>query len=244
VTGQPEGRQEMSEQYVVCAPTHAEARRLRRGLDAGIVRRTGVGRSRSEQAARSAELGTAAGIAVAGIAGGLSPELRPGDVVVATEVRGSGEESAVACPSAPLLAGALARTDALQRAGSTVHIGPVVSADHLVTGSSRAELRATVALAVDMESAWLLAQPTNGSPPANGRHELRPQGGATVPSPAACVRVIADPADERLLRATTLAHLRTALRTLGLVVPALNAWGSALRTSRRVLLASPRSFCA
>ncbi|MEQ7127354.1 4-hydroxy-3-methylbut-2-enyl diphosphate reductase [Actinopolymorpha sp. B11F2] len=227
----------MPRQYVVCAPTHAEARRLRRGLGA-VVRRTGVGRSRSEQAAGSADLRSAAGIAVAGIAGALSPDLRPGDVVVATEVRDGADGAVVSCPSAPLLAGALERTHELRRAGSAVHTGPVVSAHHVVSGSSRADLRATGALAVDMESAWLLSHPTDM---LRERHVLE---GTPRPSPTACVRVIADPAEERLLRPATLGHLRTALRALGLVVPALDAWGSALRPSRRVLLASPRSFCA
>ncbi|MGH3486775.1 MAG: 4-hydroxy-3-methylbut-2-enyl diphosphate reductase [Actinopolymorphaceae bacterium] len=226
----------MPRQYVVYAPTHAEARRLRRGLPglrglgSGVVRRTGVGRSRSERVARSGDLRAAdgsavAGIAVAGIAGGLAPDLRPGDVVVATEVRDGERGPVVACPSAPLLAAALRGTDALRRLGAAVHTGPVVSADHLVTGTERADLHRTGALAVDMESAWLLSHP-----------------GPTAAT--ACVRVIADPAGGRLLRPATLGHLRTALRTLGAVTPALDSWGAALRPSRRVLLASPRSFCA
>ena len=214
----------MSQPYVLCAPTYVEARSLRRGArrssgDASAVRvrRTGVGRTRSERAARSGDLDASAAVAVAGIAGGLRPDLRPGDVVVATEVRGAAVP--VPCPGADLLAGAL------RRSGLRVQAGPVASVDHVVTGRERAALGATGALAVDMESAFLLA-------------------GRTAPErPVACIRVVADPATQGLLRPSTLGHLRAAVRTLGSVAPVLDAWGAALGR-RRVLLASPRSFCA
>ncbi|WP_020574849.1 4-hydroxy-3-methylbut-2-enyl diphosphate reductase [Actinopolymorpha alba] len=207
--------------YLVCAPTHLEARSLRRGLGPAVVRRTGAGRRRSEAAATSTELLAAGAVAVAGIAGALDPELAPGDVVVATEVRRHGErgtDRVIPCPSAPLLAAAL------RRSGQRVVTGPVVSTDHLVTGQERAELHRTGALAVDMESAWLLGPSADGGTPA-------------------CVRVIADPATRPILRPATVGHLRTALRTLATISPALAYWGGAVRP-RRVLLASPRSFCA
>ncbi len=208
----------MAPAYVVCAPMVVEARSLRAGrrdgLPAGVVRRTGVGRVRSERAARSADLRDASAVAVAGVAGGLRPDLLPGDVVVATEVRGAGPP--VHCASAPLLA------SALRRAGLPVHSGPVVSTDHLVDGTERQQLADAGALAVDMESAWLLNGPAR---------------------PTACVRVIADPATQPLLHPSTLGHVRTALRTLTAVAPVLGAWGAAV-APRRVLLAAPRSFCA
>jgi 4-hydroxy-3-methylbut-2-en-1-yl diphosphate reductase len=114
----------------------------------------------------------------------------------------------------------------------------VVSTDQLVTGSSRADLHADGPLAVDMESAWLLSHP------AKALRNLHVFEETPTSSPAVCVRVIADPAAGRLLRPATLGHLRTALRALAAVGPALDSWGAALRPSRRVLLASPRSFCA
>ena len=55
--------------------------------------------------------------------------------------------------------------------------------------------------------------------------------------------MVADPAEEPLLRTATLGHLRTALRTVASVAPTLDAWGRALGP-RRLLLAAPRSFCA
>jgi 4-hydroxy-3-methylbut-2-enyl diphosphate reductase len=202
--------------YVVCAPTHAEARCLRGALPAGAVRRIGAGRRRAERAAEWPGVRDAMGIAVAGIGGALDPDLAPGDVVVATEVRGP-DGVTIPCPSAPLLVASVRRT------GARVHAGPVISADHVVTGAERQALRATGAIAVDMESAWLLA-----------RHGTRP---------TACVRVVADPANQPLLRPATIGHLGTALRGLAAVAPVLRAWGEALRP-RQVLLASPRSFCA
>ena len=72
---------------------------------------------------------------IAGVAGGLVPSVRPGDVVVAPD------------PSAPLLAGAL------RRLGLTVHIGHLQLSDHVV---SRPVDRPG-ALAVDMETNRLRA---------------------------------------------------------------------------------------
>ena len=40
--------------------------------------------------------------------------------------------------------------------GRTVHTGPLTGSDHVVRGHERAELRATGAIAVDMESAATL----------------------------------------------------------------------------------------
>ena len=47
-------------------------------------------------------------VAVVGVCGALDPSLRPGDVVVATEVRGP-EGRSIPCPRAPLLAAEVAR---------------------------------------------------------------------------------------------------------------------------------------
>jgi 4-hydroxy-3-methylbut-2-en-1-yl diphosphate reductase len=79
------------------------------------------------------------GFLVAGLAGGLAPSVRPGDLVVAPD------------PSAPMLAGEL------RRLGLTVHIGDIHTSDHVVTGTERSRLASTGALAVDMETAALRA---------------------------------------------------------------------------------------
>ena len=77
---------------------------------------------------------------VAGVGGGLSPDLAAGELVVASEVRGGG--TVAESPSAPLLAGAL------RRLGLPVRVGPVLSSPRVVKGLPGA-------LAADMESAWL-----------------------------------------------------------------------------------------
>src|SRR5213593_1699869 len=115
----------------------------------GRTRSTGAtSGSLPEQARRILE--GAGAVAVAGFCGALDPSLRPGDVVVATEVRGP--DGARPCPSAGILAAALTTM------GITARVGPLVSMDHVVSGSERERLRVeTGALAVDMESAWLAA---------------------------------------------------------------------------------------
>src|SRR5207247_1150046 len=86
-------------------------------------------------------------VAVAGVCGALSPDLKPGDVVVATEVR-TPDGAAIHCSSGPLAA-------AVRAMGIEPHLGPLVSWPHTVSGAERETLAATGAIAVDMESAWL-----------------------------------------------------------------------------------------
>ena len=139
---------------------------------------------------------------VAGVAGGLGPSVRPGDVVVAPD------------PSAPLLAGEL------RRRGLTVHIGPIHTSDHIVTGAER---RAYHAIAVDMETSHLRK--------------------AAGDRPFAAVRAISDGVGAPLWSPGTLARGVRALRTLRAAAPALRQWAEAIG-GREVLLAAPRSFCA
>jgi 4-hydroxy-3-methylbut-2-enyl diphosphate reductase len=155
-------------------------------------------------------------LVVAGFGGAVARGLTAGDVVVASEVRGP-DGTVVGCPSAALLAGAL------RGLGLTVHVGPVVTTDHVVHGAEREQLAATGALAADMESAALLAK-------ADGQ-------------PVAVVRVIVDTPERPLTRASTLSAVRRAAGTLRAIGPALSTWASAAR-GRTVLLANPRSFCA
>jgi 4-hydroxy-3-methylbut-2-en-1-yl diphosphate reductase len=201
---------------LVLAPLRVEARAVRRGAPGAEVVRAGMGARRAATAADAAGRSHAKAVAVAGFGGALDPGLRPGDVVVASEVRGP--ERVVPCPSAPILVGELGRR------GIRATLGPVVSVDRLVRGRDRERLRAGGAVAVDMESAWL-AQAAHGRP-------------------FVAIRAIADtPARElRNPFATVRGGLR-AHRSLAAVGESLGDWAAAVG-QRRVVLAAPRSFCA
>ncbi len=152
---------------------------------------------------------------IAGVAGALGPDVHPADLVVADRLRNGDAE--VALPSAPLLAGAL------RRAGLTVHVGAVESAEHVVTGAERHELAGRGSLAVDTESAFLATQ--------------------LAPEQLAVVRAIVDTADDPLLHPGTLRRGISALRSLRRAAPVLQDWLDAC-APRTILRAEPQSFCA
>jgi 4-hydroxy-3-methylbut-2-enyl diphosphate reductase len=201
---------------VVCTPLRAERLALGRRHGAAEVLRTGFGPRRSRAAARRIAAGGPRPVLVAGLAGALDAGLRPGDVVVANEVRGDGCEPVAVPTAAPLAA-------ALRRVGLHVHVGPVFSSPSVVDGARRAELARTGALAVDMESAWL--------------------AGAAAGGPFAVVRAVVDTPEAPLYRPATVVHGLTALRSLRRAAPALHEWLAATG-QRTVELAEPRSFCA
>ncbi len=219
VLASPRTRPPVVEQsgLLVCAPLRLEARAVRRGLDgtAAAVVATGYGPRRA--AARAATLGPLSfgALAVAGTGGGLTDDLAPGDLVVASEV--SDGQTVTPIPSAQLLAGEL------RRAGLRVRTGRVVTVDHLFRPGQRDRLAAGGAIAVDMESAGLIKA-------ARGR-------------PVAVLRAISDTPDRPLLRPGALGGGVAALRSLRAAGPALARWAAAAG-QRQVLLAGPRSFCA
>ena len=208
----------------VCAPLRVEASALRRGLraaripDAEVrVVRTGYGPARAAAwAAQETKDSPGPGmLAVGGVGGALSADLSVGDVVVASRV--SDGSVTIECPSAPLLAGEL------RRAGLRVKTGPVATVDRLIRQGEHAKLAATGAIAVDMESAPLLAAAAGG--------------------PAVVVRAISDTPGHPIVSPRTVSGGITALRSLRQAAPALARWAAAVGP-RQVLLASPRSFCA
>ena len=155
-------------------------------------------------------------VVVAGVAGGVDASLRPGDVVLASEVRDT-RGRIVLRGAAPLAA-------QLRRMGMRVHVGPVLSRDHMVGGArERQELAATGALAVDMESAAIAR--------------------ATIGVPTVVLRVIVDTAFRPVARLATVPAGVRALGVLRRTGPALRRWADLLGP-RQVLLAEPRSFCA
>ncbi len=213
----------------VCAPLSVEARALRRGLastdetagsagEAGAqvrVVRTGYGPARAAAAAARIAGTAPSALAVGGVAGALIDDLRVGDIVVATEVSYGG--TTVRCPSAPLLAGEL------RRAGLRASVGPIATVDRLIRSGEHAGLAAAGAIAVDMESGPLLA--------------------GAVGQPAVVLRAISDTPGRPVVSPGIVSGGLAALRSLRLAAPALARWAAAVGP-RRVLLASPRSFCA
>ncbi len=95
---------------------------------------------------------------VMGTAAGVDPGLKPGDLVVATEV--SDGSDTVALPGADLLAAEL------RRAGLRARAGKLATVPHLVKSSQRAKLAAQGYLAADMETAALLGAVGGGRPRA------------------------------------------------------------------------------
>src|SRR3954469_1060168 len=110
----------------ICVALRTEAAAVRRGTSAPVTR-VGMRATRADRA-----LGGAGPIAMLGVAGGVAPPGQIGDVVGGSGVGGDGV--AVACPAAPLLAGAL------RRAGLTVHVGPLATQPRLARGEGVAML--------------------------------------------------------------------------------------------------------
>jgi 4-hydroxy-3-methylbut-2-enyl diphosphate reductase len=137
-----------------------------------------------------------AGLLVTGTCGGLTDELTPGDLVVASELRGPGAVVQCAVPG-PL-------AEALRQTGRSVHIGPIHTATHLVDGAERAALAATGALAVDTESAVLAVL-------AGSR-------------PVLVVRAVSDTPRHPLRSARIVRNGLSALRSLRAAAPLLADW--------------------
>ncbi|WP_432105504.1 1-hydroxy-2-methyl-2-butenyl 4-diphosphate reductase [Streptomyces sp. bgisy091] len=177
------------------------------------VIRSGMGPRAAETAVREAlGLDGAGGTAVlaAGFCAGLEPGMHPGDLVVAEETRDTGGTT--------VCTGTGAMVDALVRAvpGRTVHTGPLTGSGHVVRGPERASLRATGAIAVDMESAATL------------RTAVR-----TGQRPVAAVRVVVDAPEHELVRIGTVRGGISAFRVLRAVLPAFYEWHRSLLLPRR-----------
>jgi 4-hydroxy-3-methylbut-2-enyl diphosphate reductase len=187
---------------VVLAPLWLEARAVRPGLRGATVLRSGIGPLRSQRAAYEVAQRAPAprAVAVAGVCGALDPRLVPGDVVIASELRGAGQRR--------MLESAKPLARELEARGARVHLGPILSIDHLVRSAERESLAATGAIAVDMESAWLAAL----------ADEL----------PFAVLRVVSDGPDHELWSTRVFANGIRALLALRAAAPALAAWADSL----------------
>lgn len=206
---------------LVCAALGIEARALK--TDGLRVERVGMGLRRAEE---FAQRGPAFDVlAVAGFGGATDGCLKPGDVVVADEVRRGGE--VIECPWADSVAFALERhlilepevdeapephtahgLNAAGRGTPAVLTGPVETIDHVASAQTLTRLAGRGVTTVDMESFPLVAT-------ARGR-------------PFAVVRVIVDTPDHPLVRPSTLRaglNARKRLRAIGAV---LRDWATAL----------------
>lgn len=175
--------------------------------------RTGMGPRAAERAvARALERpGTGrAAVLATGFCAGLVPGMNPGDLVVAEETRDP--RGTVPCTGSALLAEALARA----LPGRTVHTGALTGSDHVVRGQERGRLRATGAVAVDMESAATLWTAVRGGE-----------------RPVAAVRVIVDAPEHELVRIGTVRGGISAFRVLRAVLPAFYDWHRSLLLPRR-----------
>jgi 4-hydroxy-3-methylbut-2-enyl diphosphate reductase len=176
---------------IVCTPLRSERAALWRAVRAPVIR-TGMGPKRRIDAEGP--------VLVAGVAGALADWLRPGDLVVADELRSA--ERTAACHAAPLLFGAVGRL------GLRVHLGPLLSQERVGYGTHLAAAAACGALAVDTESAYLAAQ----APP-----------GQTV-----ALRAIVDTPSRPLLSPGTLWRGIAGLRALRAAAPAVDEWACAV----------------
>ena len=167
---------------VVATALRIERFALRRGLPGVPVIAVGMGVRHPSRLA----LPAGAALVVAGVAGAVVDGIAAGDLVVddldlALSLRGN---------------------------GFVAHHGVVALSDHVVGKAERTELARTGALAVDMESARLLAL-------AGDR-------------PHAVVRAIVDTPSRPLLGPATLGGGVTALRRLAAIGPVLRHWAESI----------------
>jgi 4-hydroxy-3-methylbut-2-en-1-yl diphosphate reductase len=188
----------VSRSLAVLTPLWLEARAVRPALPGAEIVRCGVGPKRAQACARAlaGRVTPDSMLAVAGVCGSLDARYVPGDVIVATELRGNGAPR--------LLESAKPLARALEALGAHVHLGPILSVDHGVRAAERESLRATGAIAVDMESAWLA--------------ELG------EPIPFAVLRVVSDSPGQELFSPRIVVNGLRALRSLRAAAPALAVW--------------------
>ncbi|MEV3919455.1 phosphorylase family protein [Actinomadura coerulea] len=183
---------------VVCAALGMEARALRRGLTRTPVVVVGYRARRADRLPAAC-----AALVVAGFGGALDERLRPGDVLVAEEIRGVGAGGmAVPCAAPRLLA------EELIRDGLSAQVGPLVTTGRVVRGAERALLAAQGARLADMESA-LVAERAG-------------------PLPVAAVRVVVDGPRHPLWHPGIVRRGLAGRRVLARIGPALERWSALL----------------
>ncbi|MGC9220683.1 MAG: 4-hydroxy-3-methylbut-2-enyl diphosphate reductase [Solirubrobacteraceae bacterium] len=205
------------QQPVLVASLRMEAHALRGAARWAEVMRCGMGEDRARAFAERGVLDGGRPLVIAGFCGALDPDLLPGDLVLATELRADGRR--VVCDDATILAGHL------RRGGLRVHVGPIHTSDTLVRGSAERErLHASGAIAVDMESVWLVPQRRS--------------------APVVVLRAVVDTASRELHRPLrTTAGAAAAYRSLARAAQLMEEWAASLG-ARQLVMASPRASCA
>lgn len=190
---------------LVLTPLSIERFAVRAKLRGATVLGTGMGRRNSLRMAShlARNLPHVAAVAVAGVCGSLHPQYVPGDVIVASELRGEGKPR--------LLESAKPLARAVESLGLRAHIGPILSVERVHAPSERPALAATGALAVDMESAWLA--------------ELADS------LPFAVLRVVSDGPGHELFSPRIVVNGLRALRTLRAAARALVTWSQTLEAT-------------
>ncbi|MEY9873835.1 nucleoside phosphorylase [Streptacidiphilus sp. MAP12-33] len=174
------------------------------GIEAWVLRAaspvsTGMGPERAERAMRAtlrARACAPSALVFAGLGASVVTGIRPGDVVIATEVRDDRGVVAEGGPS-PL-------EESLVAAGLTVHQGVLHSSDHVVRGAERTRLAESGVTCVDMETAAVCR--------------------AAPGVPVLSVRVVVDTPEYELVRPATVVHGIRALRALKQVGTVLATW--------------------
>lgn len=251
------GRARENGGLLVLAPLRVEASALRRAGGARHVVVTGMGPA-AAQAFRDRDHAADGPVAVAGFCGSLRDGVEPGDIVVANEVRGP--TGVVTLPSAAAV------SHSLRQAGLKVHVGSILSTDHVVRGSERTECAADDPLAVDMESFWLVSGVQARHDAAAARRAVGAVGAAGAAGDVgtagtagaadhggqstsiaragtAVVRVVSDSPGSGFGPYGLVASGLKGLRSLTQIGGCLEAWAAAVG-ARTVLIAAPRSFCA
>ena len=147
---------------LITAPLLVEALAIRSAAPSLRVRTTGMGPERARAAVPALSADPAKAMLVLGFGGGLRPDSRLCEVVIAEQVVAVDEHGApsgepISCRGAEGLAAALSDC------GLQARSGLVASVDRIVTGEARERMLACGALAVDMESAWV-ADAAEGRP--------------------------------------------------------------------------------
>jgi 4-hydroxy-3-methylbut-2-enyl diphosphate reductase len=187
---------------LVASPLRVEAALIRSAARGTQVHATGMGPERSRSAAQVLAQEPGDSLLVLGFCGGLDEDSRPGEVVVADEVASAADEGEpverVPCAGVAQLLAAVAGR------GMRVRKGTVVCVSRIAVGERRAQLLASGAIAVDMESVWLAAG-------ARGR-------------PFAVVRVVLDSPSHELLRPGAVGGAVRAALALRRVARARHEW--------------------